>query len=643
MEFGISNSARSLRITSGEATSAALLSGLTSGLRDAEDELIYQWVLLPAGPEKPPTDRVPAPRQRFGLDDLIRAWPATDKDATKERRAQLAEVCYLGVVRIGAKAKSEQRARYLARNVRVVLASVRSPHSRFRRRLITEVQVRQRLEQASGPWLYGARLPISALSSLLAVPIGNPHVAGLPRTRTKHLPASGAIASSGRAIARSNFPGDERPLCISADDSRQHLVCLGATGTGKTTVWHRLIADDLAAGRGVVVIEKQGSTNPDSLFVRALNSVPVERMRDVIVLDVTDLEWPVPFNVFAQGKPQVVASRLRQLFGSIFGRSGVRFPESLYHGVMTLMTSSAAVEPMTFVDLMPLLVPRTPDQERFQEAMIHGVQRDEMLHAFWQRFKAQSRERREGFAEPLLDRIWELCSRPEVANVIGQSRNSFTMSEVLQSKKILLVSLAGLGEETADIMGALLLSSLWDAVLAGAADPSDPTMLFLDELHSLQHMPSVSPAEMLPQARKHGLALHLSTPDLGSLAPPLVNAILSNTATKVVFRVGHTDARVLAREFGPLVSENDFTQLGMYEVVVRLPGRDGVTAPTTGVTMPPPPPTGLGEAIREMSRERYGRPVDEVRVATAARRAAAANASARKQGGPPIGIQPWDR
>ena len=47
-------------------------------------------------------------------------------------------------------------------------------------------------------------------------------------------------------------------LTLNDDARRRHLHLVGATGTGKTTLIKTLIAQDLAAGRGVALIDPLG-------------------------------------------------------------------------------------------------------------------------------------------------------------------------------------------------------------------------------------------------------------------------------------------------------------------------------------------------------------------------------------------------
>ena len=61
-------------------------------------------------------------------------------------------------------------------------------------------------------------------------------------------------------VAVSTYPGAQRPLALRMSDSLQHLHVLGPTGVGKSTLLLNLITQDIAAGRGVVVIDPKATS-----------------------------------------------------------------------------------------------------------------------------------------------------------------------------------------------------------------------------------------------------------------------------------------------------------------------------------------------------------------------------------------------
>jgi hypothetical protein len=96
---------------------------------------------------------------------------------------------------------------------------------------------------------------------------------------------------------------------------------------------------------------------------------------------------------------------------------------------------------------------------------VEHVQRADMeLKNFWQRFLGQPQASQLRFAQPVMDRIWQLNARPGIRHIIGQSKSTFDMQSVAADGKVLFINLAGLGKNTASLAGTLLIPALWRAV-----------------------------------------------------------------------------------------------------------------------------------------------------------------------------------
>ncbi|MEU3251081.1 hypothetical protein [Streptomyces sp. NPDC006997] len=623
VELGQTNPRRSLGIVNAGAISASLLATL-QGLGRGE-ALLLQWVVSPALRQRPPqiAGELVVPGRRFAS--------TPDRDRINDVRAKLSEPNFLGVLRVAVNAPTKQRSDQLMSRVRASLASVGSSSNRLKQRLTTSGRVVSRVEQRTVPTLFPMQLAGSELVALLAWPIGSPHVAGLPQGRTRQLAPTGAVSRTGRVIARSNFPGNERPVALGVIESAQHLQVVGPTGSGKTVLLSNLIAKDMNAGRGVVLIESKGD-----LFKEALARVPEHRLHDVVLLDVSDTDYPVGFNIL-QGSPFVVAADIQRLFDHLYPQDarGVRVRQGFYHLILTLMMSAGFTEPMTFADIGPLAVPKAHEAD-FARRLVEGVGHIEELATWWAGIDERSRA---AHFQPVMDRIWQLTSRRSLRNIIGQSRSTVNLDDILRSGKILLVNLsrATEGKDTAGLLGSLLLNSVWSAVQAGATSPDRPTMLYLDEFQDFINLP-FAPADMFAQARSRGLAMTVAHQFLGQLSRELQGATQNNARSTVVFQTSADEARDFARQFGRSVTDDDFVNLRRFEVIMRLATSEGVSTPVTGVTLPPVEPTGLADEVRQLSRQNYGRPVAEVEAEIRQHRggppAPAASTRRRRFGGP---------
>ena len=81
---------------------------------------------------------------------------------------------------------------------------------------------------------------------------------------------------------------------IKRVDRRRHMYTIGKSGVGKTKFLELLIRQDIAYGHGVAVIDPHGD-----LIASLLDFIPEERIDDVVLIDPSDLAWPVSFNPIA--------------------------------------------------------------------------------------------------------------------------------------------------------------------------------------------------------------------------------------------------------------------------------------------------------------------------------------------------------
>lgn len=114
------------------------------------------------------------------------------------------------------------------------------------------------------------------------------------------------------------------------EDRRAHTYIVGKTGTGKSSLLKNIIEQDLAAGRGVALIDPHGD-----LAESLLDAIPRHRFGDVTYFNAGDTEFPVAWNILsiaAGDNPALIASgvvaalqgHLARLLGAATGVPAVR-------------------------------------------------------------------------------------------------------------------------------------------------------------------------------------------------------------------------------------------------------------------------------------------------------------------------------
>jgi hypothetical protein len=119
-------------------------------------------------------------------------------------------------------------------------------------------------------------------------------------------------------------------------------------------------------------------------------------------------------------------------------------------------------------------------------------------------------------------------------------------------------------------------------------------------------------ADALAQARGLGVGLTRAHQHLAQLPGSLRASVLANARSRVCFQLPGEDAQVMARLAGEPLRPLDFQRLRRYQAYVQLVVDGEVTPFASARTLPLPPTTADPDALREVSRRRYGRPVDEV-------------------------------
>jgi len=137
---------------------------------------------------------------------------------------------------------------------------------------------------------------------------------------------------------------------------------------------------------------------------------------------------------------------------------------------------------------------------------------------------------------------------------------------------ILLVNLAKgkIGEDSAGLLGALLVSRIGLAALSRADMKEDDRRDFFVYLDEFQNFTTLSLANMLSELRKYRVSLVLANQYLSHLDIQVRDPILGNVGTISSFRLGLSDAEILENEFPPEISAIDLISLPNYHIYLKL-------------------------------------------------------------------------
>lgn len=266
--------------------------------------------------------------------------------------------------------------------------------------------------------------------------------------------------------------------------------------------------------------------------------------------------------------------------------------------------------------MLPLLLTNTG----LRRSLTHRVIRDDPIAAapFWGWFESLSDDARSQVIAPISNKLRPLL-RPHLRAVLGQRAPKFNIRDIVLSRKAdgpkaLLVPLQKgvVGPETAQLLGALVISDLWLALRERRALPEIdrvPLMIYVDEVQDYLRISDL--ADALATSRSLKASWHLAHQYGGQLPAPMRASFESNARSRIAFQLGATDARAMANGQS-VISAEDFSGLPAFHIYASLMRGNTVQPWASGTTLPPPKATSDPADIRARSRRKYGRPLDQI-------------------------------
>ena len=528
--------------------------------------------------------------------------PSVSGERGRRMRAQVGRHRAAVCLRLGVRAASPLRQRVLLQGLLGALRLLEGPGVRLRAR--TEHPAK--LDAVRRPWRSGLELGAGEIVAMAGWPVGELPLPLLGSGHPRQIapPPQVGSGSSQRVVGASAVPGEAGLVRLPITDAVYHTHLLGPTGVGKSTVLLSLALADAAEGRGLLLLDPKGDLATDFLA-----RLPEERAADVVVLDPTN-PCPVGFNPLA-GPPElavVTAEAVLGVLAELFRDSwGIRTADVLSAALLTL----ARIPQATLVWLVPLLT-----NPAFRHRVLALAPPDPLgTDVFWQGYEAKPVRTQAVEVAPVLNKLRQLMLRPGLRAMLGQAQPRFGLADLLERRRIVVVNLNQglLGAGAARLLGTLLVSQLWQHLLARQAEPPERRQIvsvYIDEVQAfLAGLPG-SLADALAQARSLGAAFHLAHQYRGQLSTEMMQAVETNTRSKVYFALSATDAAAAAR-LAPELEAADFQLLVQYQAYATVMHHGRRSGWFSLATRPAPPAVRDPALLYAASHARYGVPAEQ--------------------------------
>ena len=407
----------------------------------------------------------------------------------------------------------------------------------------------------------GMVLNAAELSTLVHIPSASVVSGKLVRNVIKSKPLPHALTDGRYALGVSTHLGKEELVWVTDQERLRHMHIIGATGTGKSTFIVNLVLQDCDAGNGCIVFDPHGDLIDD-----ILPRIGPERMEDVILIDPSDTEYPIGFNLL-EAKTElekiILSSDLVETFKEKSTAWGDTMSAVLTNAINAFLESERGG---TLLELRKFLL-----DTKFRHTVLVGIT-DPAIHSYWQQ---EFHQLKKGSLSPLLTRI-DTFLRPKIIRNMMAQKQGLDFDGILAGNKIVLVKLSQglIGRENSYMLGTLFLAKLYQAAQARQAVGKSERTPFYCYIDECQHYITPSLGEILSGARKYSLGLILAHQDLRQIQDTTIgNSILSNPAIRLCFRVGYADAQQLEKGFS-FFDPTDLQNLSTGEAIGRVERND---------------------------------------------------------------------
>lgn len=428
----------------------------------------------------------------------------------------------------------------------------------------------------------------------------------------KVVPAPPTLSKEGILLGHNVFRGMKREVHFRKKDRRRHHYVIGQTGTGKSVYLGSLARQDIKNGDGLCVIDPHGDLIEDILCY-----IPKERAKDVVIFDPADQERPMGLNILEAKTPvqqDMASSQATEIFIKLFGDEifGPRIQHYFRNACLTLMEDQE--EGATLID-----VPRMFTDDDFMKYKV-GKVKNPVVRSFWEHEYASTGEReRQEMIPYFSSKFGPFITNTIMRNTIGQTKSGFNFRDVMDSQKVLLINLSKgkIGDLNTQLLGLVIVARIQMAAMSRVDIPEEQRKDFFLYVDEFQNFATDSFCSILSEARKYHLELimahqyinQLVVSKFGNSSTQIRDAVFGNVGTLQSFKVGAEDAEYLAKEYAPVLTEQDVIGIPNYKCYVKLNINNATSRPfsvetiydTTGKNQK------IAKLIKEYSRMKYGR------------------------------------
>ena len=364
---------------------------------------------------------------------------------------------------------------------------------------------------------------------------------------------------------------------IHRNDRTKNVYITGKNGTGKTKMLELFIRQDIDNGHGLCLLDSN-----NDLINSLLDFVPFHRIKDVCIIDPS--LGKVGLNPFVYNNPEMTHQLSQQIIEIFKVRFGSSWNHTIEYILRFIILALGSYKKATIYGILEMLT-----NPEYREEVTSTIT-DESVKNFWVNEFDRWYEKfeNEGII-PLRSKLSQFMSHPYVQNIFTAGQTTVSISDLIESQKIILVHLPHdvLGEENFAIAGSLI-TALFKNSSTKRNTTNKAFYLYIDNFDDIV---SFGPDSLFVMSKKNNIPIVLVNESYSSLGPKIQSSLLSSVGNHVIFRLHSDDASKLKNEYSPVIETKDMVNLATGEFYIKMIVGENTTEPFSAETLkilPPP-------------------------------------------------------
>jgi len=341
------------------------------------------------------------------------------------------------------------------------------------------------------------------------------------------------IATQGQAV-------------LQEENRFKHLLCLGASGTGKTSAFLHLIND--SKDHANIILDPSGGLAPKSASL-----FPEERLVYV------NKDNPISLNPLSRNLPKsVLANELSEMINSAVRAIN---PDQVAITVKMARILRNAIEVIDEKDLSIDFVSEFLDHKEVRKRYFQT--RTKPL--YWKEYDKDDYQHQQlrMSGERISDRFSLLCDDEALSRFLF-GKNELDIESIARDKKAVVIDCSGMDDEVTAFVGNLVTHQIKSYYIHQAKANSPPLFFYIDEWHWFI---TEFFDRILVEARKYNISFNMSGHALTQVDRKLVSVALS-AFTKIIFQCDYNDTERIFKNLG--LKPEYIHELGKFEAIVGI-------------------------------------------------------------------------